>query len=500
MDAPNRYVAADDWKSFRPVYVVWELTLACNLRCAHCGSRAGRRRPGELSTDECIELVAQLAELGAREITLIGGEAYLRPDWIEIVAAIRAAGMACTLQTGGRHLTEVRMRQAAAAGLQAVGVSIDGLQDVHDRLRGVKGSFDAALAALKHARSFGLSTSVNTTLTRPVVPQLAELMAQIVDAGSRSWKLGLAVPMGRAADNPDLLLQPYDLLRLMPLLADLWREGVAHGLAIVAGNTLGYYGPYEAMFRGAGNDPAQWVGCTAGCNSIGIEADGTIKGCPSLSRTPYAGGNVRNSSLHDIWTASPAIVFNRNRTIDDLWGFCRTCYYADVCRAGCTWMTHSLFGRAGNNPYCHHRASTLAKQGLRERVVQVAPPPGVPFDRGRFELLLERVDGNGAAIVCSPPSSPPADLPRSVPLRLFPARGRDLPQRLRVCRGCNSHVKRDATNCPHCGGNLQRLEQEYANNLAVARSAKDRLAEVLAELRAALVRSDLSSTDGVREE
>ena len=67
-----------DYRDFIPVHVVWELTLACNLKCSHCGSRAGKRRPNELTTDEALEVVEALARLGTRELTIIGGEAYLR--------------------------------------------------------------------------------------------------------------------------------------------------------------------------------------------------------------------------------------------------------------------------------------------------------------------------------------------------------------------------------------------------------------------------------------
>ena len=81
--------------------------------------------------------------------------------------------------------------------------------------------------------------------------------------------------------------------------------------------------------------------------------------------------------------------YNRDRTVDDLWGFCRTCYYADTCRAGCTWTAESLLGKPGNNPMCHHRALELARAGKRERLVHVTAAPGEPFDMGRFELVLE---------------------------------------------------------------------------------------------------------------
>src|SRR5215218_3036149 len=148
MAAPTRYLSSRDRAAFTPVHAVWEITLACDLKCNHCGSRAGKRRPDELSTEECLDLVRQLARLGTREVTIIGGEAYLRRDWLEIIREVRALGMDCTLQTGGLHLTEKRIREAAGAGLQAVGVSIDGLPKLHDRLRGVKGSFDAAFSAL----------------------------------------------------------------------------------------------------------------------------------------------------------------------------------------------------------------------------------------------------------------------------------------------------------------------------------------------------------------
>ena len=118
--------ARDVDRRYRPIHAIWETTLKCDLACRHCGSRAGRERPDELTTAESLDLVAQMAALGVLEVSLIGGEAYLRADWLEIVAAIRAAGMQCTMVTGGRGLTAERARAAAAAGLQSVSVSIDG--------------------------------------------------------------------------------------------------------------------------------------------------------------------------------------------------------------------------------------------------------------------------------------------------------------------------------------------------------------------------------------
>ena len=140
MADPARYLSAKDRSALTPVHAVWEITLACDLKCQHCGSRAGKRRSAELTTDECLDLVRQLARMGTREVTLIGGEAYLRRDWLQIIREIREQGMDCTLQSGGLNLTEDRIKAAVDAGLQALGISVDGLREVHDRLRGVKGS------------------------------------------------------------------------------------------------------------------------------------------------------------------------------------------------------------------------------------------------------------------------------------------------------------------------------------------------------------------------
>ena len=467
MAGPTRYLSSRDRSSFVPVHAVWEITLACDLKCHHCGSRAGKRREEELTTDECLDLVRQLARMGTREITLIGGEAYLRRDWLQIIREIRDQGMDCTMQSGGLNLTADRIKSAVDAGLQALGVSIDGLRETHDKLRGVKGSFDAAFKALHLIKKQGITSSVNTQITSLVIPQLRELMDLFIDAGATSWQVQLTVAMGRAADHPELLLQPYELLELMPLLAELYSEGADREFLLLPGNNIGYFGPYESVWRGSGDDRIYWTSCNAGQNTLGIEADGTIKGCPSLATSSYSGGNIRDLSFEQIWWQSDALNINRGRTNGGLWGFCGSCYYADVCKAGCTWTTHSLFGRAGNNPYCHHRALELSKRELRERIVQVEKAPGSSFDHGRFELVVESVDGS--SVVDTIPALVQIDSRR---------RGKK-PRDLIICRNCDRHVFAGTTVCPFCNGDVPAHAKRYEKNLREARKAYQRLLRLL---------------------
>lgn len=196
--------------------------------------------------------------------------------------------------------------------------------------------------------------------------------------------------MGRGGDEPEVLLQPYDLLELFPLLAELKARADALKVRIWPGNNIGYFGPYESVLRGR-MPRGHMASCGAGRVTLGIEADGTIKGCPSLTTELWAGGNIREHPLRDIWERAEPLRYTRDRTVEDLWGYCRTCYYAEICKAGCTWTSEVLFGRAGNNPYCHHRALEMQRENKRERLVKVAPAPGVPFDAGRFEIVVEDV-------------------------------------------------------------------------------------------------------------
>ncbi len=375
-------------KRWRPIYVVWEITLACDLACRHCGSRAGRARPDELTTQEAEDLIDQMAALGAREVTIIGGEAYLRDDWTTLVRRMRGHKMSCSMTTGGRGLTLERAQAAKDAGLQSVSVSVDGLRQTHDGLRAVQGSFDSAMQAIDNLKTVGIPFSVNTQINRYSMPELEEVFDMLVAKGMHSWQMQLTTAMGRGGDEPDMLLQPWELLELFPLLVRLKRKGDAKGVRFWTGNNIGYYGPHEAELRRT--FPGSHRGsCGAGRLSLGIEANGDIKGCPSLPTQDYVGGNVRDAKLVDIWEKTPELRFTRDMTVDDLWGYCKTCYYAEECKSGCNWTTHVLFGKVGNNPLCHHRALDLAEKGTRERLVKTQAAPGLPFDYSLFEVREE---------------------------------------------------------------------------------------------------------------
>lgn len=376
-------------------YAVWEITLKCNLACQHCGSRAGHTRAKELSTDEALDLVRQMADVGIKEVTIIGGEAFLRPDWLEIAKAITDAGMLCGMTTGGYGITLDTARQMKEAGISVVSVSVDGLESTHDYIRGKKGAWQWAFKTMSNLKEAGIPFGCNTQINRLSAPEFPLIYEHLRDAGIFAWQIQLTVPMGNAADNSQILLQPYELLDVYPMIARVAQRAKREGVQVQSGNNIGYYGPYERLLRG-GEAWSFWQGCSAGLSALGIEADGAIKGCPSLPTTAYTGGNIRDHSLRSIIEETEELRFNIGagtpKGTEHLWGFCKTCEFAELCRGGCSWTAHVFFDKRGNNAYCHHRALTQAKNGMRERVFLQRRADGNPFDNGEFALVEEAIN------------------------------------------------------------------------------------------------------------
>lgn len=396
MSEPHRAPRQSDDDYVRESYAVWEITLKCNLACKHCGSRAGDARDDELSTEEALDLVQQMAGIGITEVALIGGEAFLRPDWLVIARAIVDAGMICGMTTGGYGINQETARRMAEAGIGFVSVSIDGLETTHDELRGKNGSHKFALESIDHLRNAGIVVGTNTQINRLSAPELPRIYELLKAHGVRSWQIQMTVPMGNAADNHEILLQPCELLEFYPMLARVCERANKEGIAVMPGNSLGYFGPYEEVIRGHAISRGQfWMGCQAGLGGIGIEADGAVKACPSLPTDAYTGGNIRETRLSEIMQTKE-LTFNlgggTKQGTKHLWGFCKSCEFAELCRGGCSWTAHVFFNKRGNNPYCHHRALELQKQGKRERVAQKLAAIGKPFDNGVFRLIEEPID------------------------------------------------------------------------------------------------------------
>jgi len=361
---------------WRPRNAVWELTLACNLRCVHCGSRAGAARSSELTTAECLDVVAQLADLGGELLTLSGGEPFLRTDWDVIARAAVDRGLVVNLVTNGTLVDDRVAGRVLAAGLANVGVSIDGPEAVHDAIRG-RGAFAKTVRGVGRLRDAGVSVAILTTVHRRNLGWLDATRRVAIDLGARQWRLQLGKPMGAAKDHDDLVLLP----RQIPALIDaIVRMKAAGGIAVAVGDSLGYCGPGDRALRGWGwrGRTEAWHGCQAGLQAIGIESDGGIKGCLSMQARdgdvdPFREGGLRQASLAEWWFRNGAFTYNRAFDVEDLTGACRACRHAVRCRGGARCVAAAFTGALTEDPFCDYRVRSLeARPGVRERLAMGA--------------------------------------------------------------------------------------------------------------------------------
>ncbi|MBN2344039.1 MAG: radical SAM protein [Deltaproteobacteria bacterium] len=361
-----------DQLTYRPKRGVFESTLACNLRCRHCGSSAGNARDDELTTEECGSLFAQLREIGLEWLTISGGEPMARPDWAELIKMVKQNGMGVGMITNAIALDEDATKRAADAGIDTIGLSIDGLESTHDMIRGKKGHFKILEGAMERLNKHGISFSAITTLCNDNLSQLEEMNDYIAKSGAYAWQVQLGSDMGNLSHHPEMLINPKALPKLEKRLAQMI---VNQPLKIYCADSIGYYGPNEKILRNAVGG-ACFGGCGAGMRNIGIESNGNIKGCLSIMAgynkqgQDYVEGNIRETPLRDIWNRPGAFAYTREWKKADLTGFCATCNYAEKCKGGCLGKRVAE-GTLTENPMCTYRVLVESAEEPR-KVAQAA--------------------------------------------------------------------------------------------------------------------------------
>jgi radical SAM protein with 4Fe4S-binding SPASM domain len=329
-----------------PLVVGWELTLACNLRCSHCASSAGTPRPDELTLDEALALCDQFPALLVREVDFTGGEPLLRQDWPQIAARLREFRIPMRVVTNGLLLEE-SAPQLKEAGIDTVGVSVDGLEPTHDHIRCRPGLFAKVRAGIEAAVSAGLPVAAITAVNAVNLGELPQLAALLTDLGIAFWQVQPTFPFGRAREGAGLHLTSDHYLQLGEFVAHHRRTCGPGGLDLNPADGLGYYSDLDTRDR-------QWTGCCAGRAACGITSDGKVKGCLSMPDECIE-GDLRERDLWDIWFDPRSFAYNREFGPGDLGEFCSGCEKGEDCMGGCCAMSLAGTGRFHNAPYCFLR-------------------------------------------------------------------------------------------------------------------------------------------------
>ncbi len=273
----------------------WECTLRCNLSCRHCGSdckqiSAIKDMPKE-DFGRVLDSVAAATDPHKVMINITGGEPLCRPDLEECGRMIYEKEFPWGMVTNGLALTPQRYQRLLQSGLRAMTISLDGIGETHDWMRGRKGSFERAAAAIKMVIDSGeIAFDVVTCVNKRCFTQLADIKEFLIGLGLKNWRLFTVFPVGRAAEDPELQLSNEEFKGLMDFIKATRKEG----RIMAEYGCEGFLGNYEGDVR------SHFYICSAGITVGSVLADGSISACPSI-RADYHQGNIYQDDFMEAW-------------------------------------------------------------------------------------------------------------------------------------------------------------------------------------------------------
>lgn len=325
--------------------VAWELTRSCNLACAHCRASSGKGPyDGELGTEECFAVLAEIASFAKPTIILTGGEPLLRKDVFEIAGYGRSKGLRMVMATNGTLLDGETIAKILDSGIKTISVSLDGPESKsHDALRLVPGAFAGALAGIEKAKAAGLGVQINSTITKKNIGVLPEIMNLGVKLGVKSHHLFLLVPAGRGRRLEAEELSPEEYEKTLQFLSLQKRDSQIDIKVTCAPhfNRILLQAEIDKTARLGGS------GCMAGSSFCFISHLGELQPCGYFE---IACGNVRQAGFRKAWSGSE--VFKNLRDRSGLKGKCGACGYKTVC-GGCRARAYAKTGDyLSPEPYC----------------------------------------------------------------------------------------------------------------------------------------------------
>ena len=291
-------------------YLFWECTTRCNLHCRHCGSDCfAASRDVDMPLEDFLRAFDTIPVEGRAKpftVVLTGGEPLLRPDIAEVGKALRGRGVSWGIVSNGWFYDEAMHRKLMASGMGALTISLDGLEASHDWMRGRAGSYAraeraVALAAGEPRLNFDVVTCVNKRNFK----ELDALYERLQSLGVPQWRIFTIIPIGRAADDPDMHLSDEEFTALMEFIArkrkisrqarDDKKEARDDKSMKVTFSCEGYLGRFENKVR----DVPYF--CHAGVNIASVLIDGRICACPNIDRDVFSQGNIYEDDFFDVW-------------------------------------------------------------------------------------------------------------------------------------------------------------------------------------------------------
>ena len=315
-----------------PMLVIWEVTQACDLECVHCRASAqSERSPSELSTEQGYRLLDEIRSFGEPLMVFTGGDPLKRPDLYDLIRYSVKIGLRTNVTPSATPLlTAEAIDGFKAAGVSRMAISVDGPDAAsHDDFRGIPGTFDRAMFALRHARDIGLDTQFQTTVTRRNMTRLPEIAEICKEVRSRMWSLFFLIVTGRAGEGDDLLAPEYE--QVFAYMYELSKTAPFGIKTTEAMHYRRYVAQRMKAEHGARSEAAKDVafrtsGVSDGKGFVFVSHQGEIFPSGFL---PVSGGNVLKDSLTDVYRNSD--LFKQLRDTTQREGKCGICEYQKTC-------------------------------------------------------------------------------------------------------------------------------------------------------------------------
>ena len=279
-------------------YLFWECTLRCNLHCIHCGSDctldSGCKDMPMEDFLSAFDTIPQEELQHKFTVVLTGGEPLMRSDICDLGRELRKRGAGWGMVSNGQLYTQEMHQRLMAAGMGALTISLDGMAEEHDWMRGRKNTFNRTIEAISiAAKEQRLNFDVVTCVNQRNLPHLQEIHDLLASLGVPQWRIFTIIPIGRAKDYPELHLSGSQYVELMEFIKHK-REAKESAMNVTY-SCEGYLGRYERKVR---QNP---YFCHAGINIASVLIDGTISACPNIDRQAFGQGNIYKDNFYEVW-------------------------------------------------------------------------------------------------------------------------------------------------------------------------------------------------------
>ncbi len=325
-------------------YILWECTLRCNLACLHCGSDCKKNSSvKDMPAEDFLGAIDQLKDTvnaNSTMIVLTGGEPLMRKDLEYVGKQLYNRGFPWGFVTNGMLLNRQRLQALLNAGLRAVTVSLDGLEDSHNWLRGSNISFSRALNAIRLLKDIpDLRYDVVSCVNQKNYSQLAAMRDLLIENGVKEWRIFTIFAIGRAGQEEQLQLKAPEFKGLF----DFIKQTRSEKKIKLNYGCEGFLGNYEREVRD------NFFFCRAGINIASVLADGSISACPNL-RENFIQGNIYQDNMARVWQERFEIFRDKSWTKT---GICASCDYYKYCEGS---GMHLRDEKTGELLFCHlHR-------------------------------------------------------------------------------------------------------------------------------------------------